>query len=311
MSRARLAVGGVFVLGVLLGSGAAAVSAWPLAVVQAPGESSGPAPAPGQLGVTHRQAIDVPSGLSRELTNVVILMDLVVDAQGEVTSARPVSFTMHNLATKMGLSVTDLKSAEALLTKVTADRPGAPPRPAVDASAVARDLESLLKAASAALTQWRFGPPAAAPAIARVSAQFDLSTGQATTGRVQAISGFSGAPGQLSTFVTRPDAPPASDGTLRVGGQIKAPQKIVNVNAIYPQEAKDTGIQGVVIIEAKIGADGSIAEAWVVRSIPMLDQAALDAVRQWRYTPTLMNGVPVPVICTITVNFTLSDDAVR
>ena len=165
----------------------------------------------------------------------------------------------------------------------------------------------MLKAASSALTQWRFDPPAAAPAIARVSAQFDLSTGQATTGPAAAISGFSGAPGRLGTFVARRDAPPASDDTLRVGGQIRAPQKVVNVAPVYPQEAQDAGVQGVVIIEAKIGADGSVAEAWVVRSIPMLDQAALDAVRQWRYSPTLLNGAPVPVIMTTTVNFTLAD----
>jgi TonB family protein len=306
MSRARLAVGGVLVLGVLLGSGAAAVSAWPLAVVQAPGETAAAASAPGQLAVAHRQAIDVPGGLSRELTNVVILMDLVVDAQGEVTSARPVSFTMHNTATKTGFSVTDLRTVEAMLSKMPAARPGAPRPPSGDGPAISRDLESLLKAASVALTQWRFEPPAAAPAIARLSATFDLTAGQASTGRVQAISGFAGASGEISTFVARPDKP-AADGTLRVGGQIRAPQRVLNVAPVYPQEAQDARVQGVVIIEAKIGADGGIAEAWVVRSIPMLDQAALDAVRQWRYSPTLMNGAPVPVRMTVTVNFTLSE----
>ncbi len=108
----------------------------------------------------------------------------------------------------------------------------------------------------------------------------------------------------MSTFVARRDAP-AADGTLRVGGQIRPPQKVLHVSPVYPQEAKDAGVQGVVIIEAKIGPDGSVAEAWVLRSIPVLDQAALDAVRQWRYAPTLLNGAPVPVIMTITVNFTL------
>ena len=104
MSRARLAVGGVLVLGVLLGSGAAAVAAWPLAAAQvstAPGEA---AAAPGQLAVAHREAIDVPGGLSQELTSATILLDLVVDAQGEVTSVRPVSFSMRNDPTA-GLSV--------------------------------------------------------------------------------------------------------------------------------------------------------------------------------------------------------------
>ena len=64
-------------------------------------------------------------------------------------------------------------------------------------------------------------------------------------------------------------------------------------------------MQGVVIIEARIEADGTVGDARVLRSIPMLDDAAVGAVRQWEFTPTLMNGVPVPVIMTVTVNFTL------
>jgi hypothetical protein len=56
--------------------------------------------------------------------------------------------------------------------------------------------------------------------------------------------------------------------------------------------------------DAKI-VDGKVADAKVLRSIPLLDSAALDAVRQWEFTPTLLNGVPVPVIMTVTVNFTL------
>jgi protein TonB len=64
-------------------------------------------------------------------------------------------------------------------------------------------------------------------------------------------------------------------------------------------------VQGVVIIEATIAPNGRVQAAKVLRSIPMLDAAALDAVRQWQFTPTLLNGEPVPVIMTVTVNFTL------
>jgi protein TonB len=111
-----------------------------------------------------------------------------------------------------------------------------------------------------------------------------------------------------STFASAP--PPVSrapSDLLRVGGNIRPPQKIVNVAPIYPQEAQDARVQGVVILEVKVDADGSVAEAWVLRSIPLLDQAALDAVRQWRYSPTLLNGVAVPVVMTVTVNFSLSE----
>ena len=60
------------------------------------------------------------------------------------------------------------------------------------------------------------------------------------------------------------------------------------------------------IVEATIGTDGRVQAARVLRALPFLDQAALTAVRQWVYTPTLLNGIPVPVIMTVTVNFTLS-----
>jgi periplasmic protein TonB len=58
-----------------------------------------------------------------------------------------------------------------------------------------------------------------------------------------------------------------------------------------------------VILEITIGPDGRVSDAKVLRSIPLLDAAALDAVRKWRYEPTLLNGAPVPVIMTVTVNF--------
>ena len=64
-------------------------------------------------------------------------------------------------------------------------------------------------------------------------------------------------------------------------------------------------MQGVVILEATIGTDGHVTDVKILRSIPLLDAAALDAVKQWEYTPTTLNGQPVPVIMTVTVNFTL------
>jgi TonB family protein len=91
---------------------------------------------------------------------------------------------------------------------------------------------------------------------------------------------------------------------LRIGGQIRAPRKIKDAQPVYPAIARSAGVAGAVTIEATIGPDGKVIDAKVVRSIPLLDQAALDAVRQWHYTPTLLNGVPVPVLVTVTINFT-------
>lgn len=107
-----------------------------------------------------------------------------------------------------------------------------------------------------------------------------------------------------------PASPPGSAGSsmgapVRVGGNIKTPTKTRHVPPVYPLEAQAARIQGVVIIEATIDTDGHVYDGKVLRSIPLLDEAAMDAVRQWEFTPTEVNGVRVPVIMTVTVNFTL------
>ena len=79
-----------------------------------------------------------------------------------------------------------------------------------------------------------------------------------------------------------------------------------DVAPIYPNEALAAAEQGVVILDILIGEDGSVIEADVVRSIPLLDQAALDAVYQWMYEPTLLYGEPVEIEIEVVINFTLS-----
>ncbi len=114
-------------------------------------------------------------------------------------------------------------------------------------------------------------------------------------------------PPSMMAFVAAPPPPPPPPpaAPVRVGGNIKQPTKVKNVPPVYPPIAQSARVQGVVIIEAVIGPNGRVQDARVLRSIPLLDQAALDAVKQWEFTPTLLNGVPVPVIMTVTVNFTL------
>jgi periplasmic protein TonB len=103
-----------------------------------------------------------------------------------------------------------------------------------------------------------------------------------------------------------PPVQPRSQEPLQIGGSIRPPAKIVNVAPQYPALARASRVQGVVILQATIDSRGNVESATVLRSIPLLDQAALDAVRQWRFTPTLLNGMAVPVIMTVTVNFELS-----
>ena len=107
------------------------------------------------------------------------------------------------------------------------------------------------------------------------------------------------APGGLADAPGPPSPPPQAP--VRVGSQIKTPVKVVDVPAVLPATARQAGISGMVLVEITIGPDGAVRDAKVLRSIPLLDEAALAAVRQWRYEPTLLNGVPVAVITTAAV----------
>jgi TonB family protein len=138
-----------------------------------------------------------------------------------------------------------------------------------------------------------------AMAARNAEAQSHLPPG-AGMGIAAGIVGGGGTSGQYST-ATPGDAP------LRVGGDIAPPRKIVDAPVIYPAAAQEARIQGVVILEIVVGTDGSVTDARVLRSIPQLDEAAIETVRKWRYEPVLLNGKPVPIILTVTVNFTLQD----
>ena len=103
-----------------------------------------------------------------------------------------------------------------------------------------------------------------------------------------------------------PRDPPT--GPIRVGGSIREPKKIRHIAPIYPPESQRAGIQGYVILEALIAKDGTVKEAKVLGATngdQGLSDAALEAVRQWEYTPTLLNGVPVEVLMNVTVHFRL------
>lgn len=107
------------------------------------------------------------------------------------------------------------------------------------------------------------------------------------------------APPPTAPRETKPTAP------LPVGGKVSAPRRIRSEPPVYPQFAITARVQGVVVIEAIISTTGAVQQARVITSVPLLDEAALAAVRQWIFTPTLLNGVPVPVIMTVNVEFKL------
>lgn len=163
-------------------------------------------------------------------------------------------------------------------------------------------------------TQTRAAQPAANPHAAPLEAPDDIrpEVPRAVALPIPGVPG--GVEGGISdgqiggVMIELPVAPPRVStpaAVVRIGGDIKAPRKIRHVSPVYPPIAQTARVQGIVVIDATIDPQGRVQEASIRRSIPLLDQAALDAVRQWQFTPTLLNGVPVPVIMTVTVNFTL------
>jgi len=103
-----------------------------------------------------------------------------------------------------------------------------------------------------------------------------------------------------------PPKPVAPAAPVRVGGDVREPKAVKVVPPIYPKLALKARIHGKVVLEATLTAEGTVDAIRVVSGHPMLIQAAVDAVKEWRYEPTYLNGEPVPVIFNATVNFELA-----
>lgn len=118
-----------------------------------------------------------------------------------------------------------------------------------------------------------------------------------------------GLPGSTGTGVGPGDGQVAEDPGARggqpvpIGGDLRAPRKTRHVLPEYPELARRAGVGGVVIVQCVIDVDGRVSDAGVLRGHPLLDAAALEAVRRWRYEPTRLNGIAVPVVMTVTVTF--------
>ncbi len=175
---------------------------------------------------------------------------------------------------------------------------------------------ALIDAATAAVKKWEFTPTLlngkAVPVVMTVTVSFlakDKTTGSGIGAAGTPPPPPPPPPAPKGDKVLPPPPPPPlpPPDAVRVGGAdgIQPPQRIKDVRPVYPQAAKDAGIQGIVILEAVIGPDGKVQSTKVVRSVPELDQAARETVSQWEFTPTVKNGKAVPVIMTMTVNFTL------
>jgi protein TonB len=87
---------------------------------------------------------------------------------------------------------------------------------------------------------------------------------------------------------------------------VTAPALLERVEPEYPPIAVRAQVKGVVILEAVVGLNGRVEDVRVLRSIPLLDAAAIQAVRKWRYSPLLLNGTPERFVLTVTVSFSLA-----
>ena len=166
--------------------------------------------------------------------------------------------------------------------------------------------DAFIEAAADAVRQWRYEPPADPPIA------FDVRIAFAPDGTSSLVlhgglvfPPMAPPPPPPPPPLSDPSPAPWAEGAVRVGAGIRPPVKTRQVPPTYPPEAMAARLQGVVILEARVEPDGHIQHARVLRSIPALDQAALSAVLQWEFAPTLLNGAAVPVLMTVTVQFTL------
>jgi len=222
--------------------------------------------------------------------------------------ALPASMALH-AAAAVALAIVPLLLADALpepdggtraffVEPIAAPPPPPPPPPAANAAAATR------VAPKAAAATPGFVAPIEVPT--EIKPEEGLDFGGIEGGVAGGVEG--GVPGGVVGGVVGglPDAPPPPPvKPVRVGGDVREPRKVVDVAPVYPELAMKAGVQGIVIIEATIDPRGRVVNATVLRGVPVLDEAALDAVRKWVYTPTLLNGAPTPVIMTVTVRFRL------
>jgi TonB family protein len=219
------------------------------------------------------------------VTGGTMVVKLTLDEVGRIAEARVTEIAVKGPDFNVGITGVDSAAQmEAIVRSFSAET----------AAAIRQAVPGFMDAALASVRQWRYEPPAEGPLT------FSVPVRIGTAPEIMAFKAAGNA-SRSGGAINHPD------NALRVGGGIKAPLKILDVRPVYPPLAKAARISGVVIIEARIGTDGGIEDAHVLRSIPLLDEAALDAVKQWRFTPTLLNGQPVPIIMTMTVNFTLAD----
>jgi protein TonB len=244
--------------------------------------------------------------MERRLFEDLIESDVVAH-KTKKSMTLPVSIGLHAIILLIAVVVPILTSEElpeptSAVKAFFVEPAAAPPPPPPPPPPAPKPVNVPRPVSTPPPTETTFTAPVEVPEEIQPEEGLDLGVEGGQPGGVEG-----GVPGGVVGGVVGglPDAPPPVQA-VRVGGQIKEPKKLKNVNPTYPDIARQARVQGVVILECTISPQGKVTEVKVLRGIPLLDQSAMDAVKQWVYTPTLLNGVPVPVIMTVTVNFRLN-----
>jgi TonB family protein len=211
--------------------------------------------------------------------------------------------------------VTTLSKAQLsniFLRRTTAWDNGQPVRPVDQAEssplreAFSRDVLGLSPAAA---TQ-QAGAASTEPLLAVASDREVLAYVRLKPGGVGYVSASAPTQGlKVLAFGRSGEAASATGGpqeAIRVGGAVPMPAKVFSVAPIYPPLAKTARTEGVVELELTVGANGSVESVSVIKGVPLITEAAITAVRQWKYAPTVVNGTAVPVKMTTKVNFSLN-----
>jgi protein TonB len=211
-----------------------------------------------------------------EKASAKIVLTLTLDSAGTVAEARPTGIAVKGTGFYFDAHGDDIGKTLNGTASLWPNDPSL-------AATVRETVMALVDSAITAVRGWRYDPPAQAPLTFAVTIRY----------------------GDTPEQMIFAPAPPAGGQELRVGGEIKPLVKLVDVRPVYPAAAREAGIEGVVILEVKIGADGGVETARVLKSIPLLDEAALDAVKQWKFVPTLLNGQPTSITMTTAINFAI------
>ena len=193
---------------------------------------------------------------------------------------------------------------KAMLTTLLIAPPPPPPPPPPPTEA-----PKVIKPVARLITQGKLTQPRAIPKQVAVFKEAELppeppaGAGGGVLGGLD--SGILGGLGGGSTAVAPPPPPPKAPSRIKLGGSVQEAKIVARPNPVYPALARQARIQGNVVLHAVIDKDGHVSELQVVSGHPLLVQSALDAVKNWRYQPTLLNGDPVEVDTTITVTFVL------